>query len=913
MMKRYNLWRFLSKVGIIWLSLLLIAVGAWAQEGVVLTEAIAANQVRVDIKGRASTFIEPMVVMEASNLTDQALTILVPVGAILSSTQGNYCDLVVLHATPEPVYFVGRSSVPLIFQLYAYCLEPVDDAKRFPTVEARYLPTGTLAPANVIETLHNIQREQGQATFAAQLAVWSVASGKSLTELQDEMRADYSLYAPMVDKYLDVASAQTPDTTVTSTTLEPTLPATGLPPATVAPTPVTPPPSSNASWFWLLAVGIGIVGLALLAASLGLFSRTPKAVSQEHPPSPRAVSYPPASPSSSAPPKGRDPVTLGNKPQAHEHTEPIRISTPKASDHSVSSSDVQKKGVSQASSASSTPKKPELQPVVHEQTEPIHVMIHPPTDPLPTPENSEDWLTLKVVAGDCQGQEYALPGLEGIISRGITGQVPIQDTKVSSPHAILDISSSHGGTDRVRDLGSTNGTTLNGVRLPPNEWRPLKDDDLLQFGMVKMRYQQAQRQLVYEDAPGTKPCLLIGNNRWLVTHRELPFVEFESHDRSISVPHAYIRCERGRLEVRDLSSGGGVFIQEKRIKGRELIFNEEHIRVGKNTEFQVVTNIKALPDEIGEWVRLSWRGGGGMADVYRVRHKQTGEIGALKIPNPSKYRLNNKLGEEYRRLFKRERELAQKVVHPHLVEVREVNELPDSDLPYLVTDYVDGPSLDEALDRVSEISPADVAEIVAQVGRALKVLHVQHRYAHCDIKPGNILLGKLSNPAPGNTALNDGIKAYLTDLGIATPIGEKSTGFGVREYLPPEVVDGGLPVGVETDIYSLGQMMRFMLTPDSRSVIASEAEPKFEQESRMTNRLPATGPTTNRPATVLMNLAKAGGACADLARIIQKCIAPKPEDRYHHVEDLLQALEPLRAGADLPALVARTGWKMSTL
>ncbi len=65
------------------------------------------------------------------------------------------------------------------------------------------------------------------------------------------------------------------------------------------------------------------------------------------------------------------------------------------------------------------------------------------------------------------------------------------------------------------------------------------------------------------------------------------------------------------------------------------------------------------------------------------------------------------------------------------------------------------------------------------------------------------------------------------------------------------------------------------------------------------------------PNALLKDLARTTSPQRGLAPIIKKCVAPKREKRYRQVPDLLAALEPFRAGADLPALVERTGWRPS--
>ena len=508
-------------------------------------------------------------------------------------------------------------------------------------------------------------------------------------------------------------------------------------------------------------------------------------------------------------------------------------------------------------------------------------------------------LELKVIQGEQPGRTYVFTGgqlgLQGIISRGTPKQIALpDDPKVSMPHAMLDISYRYGQENRIRDLGSKNGTLLNGVKLPPGTWNKLKDGDLLQFGDSKLRYHQAKQQLSYEKrnnkTPAPSPIRLIGTNRWLISRHEIgDFFDLESNDTTISVPHAYIRLHHnGLLEVRDVSSGNGVRLQGRKINGKESIFNGDMIQLGRRTTIQVVTNISGIPDKINnKWQRVSVIARGGMADLYRVRQIQDGQIRALKIPHPNKYRLNNDWGLKYRELFQRECQLTDKIYHPNLVQGVEWDKIEGINLPYLVLEYIDGPSIHAIIEKVGVLSVADAAEVAIQVSYALKNLHSQTNYVHCDIKPSNILIDKQG-------------QVYLIDLGIATPIGEMFSHFGVTKYLPKEVLTHA-PVYPDTDIYSLGQTLFEMLAARSLS-----DEHPAQESARIKQTAPIDQHPLNRPATLL----RRNISSRQMQKIIAKCITDKRANRYQDIDRLIHDLTPFRAGADLVGLVRRTGWTL---
>lgn len=506
-------------------------------------------------------------------------------------------------------------------------------------------------------------------------------------------------------------------------------------------------------------------------------------------------------------------------------------------------------------------------------------------------------LELKVIRGEQVGRRYTFRGgalgLQGIISRGTPRQILLaDDPKVSMPHAMLDISYRYGQENRIRDLGSKNGTRLNGTRLPAGTWNTLKDGDLLQFGDTKLRYQQAKQQLSYECCAkmkkAAKPIRLIGTNRWLISrHQIADFFDLESHDTTISVPHVYIRLyHNGLLEVRDVSSGNGVRLQGRKINGKESIFNGDRIQLGRQTEIQVVTNISGIPDQINQqWQRISVIARGGMADVYRVRHVQNGQIRALKIPHPTKYRLNNEWGVKYRTLFQRESHLTSQVQHANLVRAIESSKIETIGLPYLLLEYVDGPSLHAIIEKTGRLSLADAASVVIQVARALAYLHTRYYHVHCDVKPSNILIDKNG-------------QVYLIDLGVATPIGEMFSHFGVTKYLPKEVLTHS-SVSCDTDIYSLGQTLFEMLAARSLS-----DEHFVHQSPGIKQTAPLNQSRLNRPATLL----RRNVSSSQMQKIITKCIHDKRANRYQKIEHLVHDLTPFQHNANLKELVQRTGW-----
>ena len=137
------------------------------------------------------------------------------------------------------------------------------------------------------------------------------------------------------------------------------------------------------------------------------------------------------------------------------------------------------------------------------------------------------------------------------------------------------------------------------------------------------------------------------------------------------------------------------------------------------------------------------------------------------------------------------------VTHPALPRL--VEQHLRADVPHLLTEYVDGPTLAEVVDDDGPLRPRDVARLGAQLLPALAVLHARG-LAHLDVKPENVLL-------------RDG-RPVLVDLGSSRPLGTRQPPgrpVGTVGYAAPEM-EACAPVSAAMDLFGLGAVLAEALT-----------------------------------------------------------------------------------------------------
>ena len=295
------------------------------------------------------------------------------------------------------------------------------------------------------------------------------------------------------------------------------------------------------------------------------------------------------------------------------------------------------------------------------------------------------------------------------------------------------------------------------------------------------------------------------------------------------------------------------------------------------------SDLVSLPDPrigtllAGRYVIDEAIGEGGMATVYRARHKINDRVVGVKIMSPM-------LASDpvVRERFRREARSAQKLAHPNIIEIFDQGETEDG-TAFIVMELLQGESLAPVIAR----GPLDIdraVHVMIQIARGIARAH-DLEVIHRDIKPENIFLSRRDDGSDLVKVLDFGIAKSRQDSRL-TNQGEL---FGTPQYMSPERIMGK-DSGEASDIYALGVVFFEMLTgelpfnaPDVATFFVKHMEEAPPPVRSLNTRVPE-----KLDDLVLRMLAKQPG--------------DRPVDAHRVHQDLLDIIGD-RAGAAPPSLV----------
>jgi serine/threonine protein kinase len=278
-------------------------------------------------------------------------------------------------------------------------------------------------------------------------------------------------------------------------------------------------------------------------------------------------------------------------------------------------------------------------------------------------------------------------------------------------------------------------------------------------------------------------------------------------------------------------------------------------------------------------------GQGGCGCVYKAKHMGLQKYCALKTLNPVN------VSETMLVRFQKEAKAASILEHDNLVRATDFG-LIDNFQPFLVMDYVEGPTLADYLKQNNGYVSVKIAlALFIQICSGLAFAH-QQGVIHRDIKPSNILLAAANNPL--------GFIPKVSDFGIAKlQIGGEVTStltttgeiFGTPLYMSPEQCIGS-GVDQRSDIYSLGCVLFEVLT-GSPPFVGSNAMELMMRHS-----------TETPPSLKEGSLGREFPAA--LETIVANMLNKDPKERYQKLEDTIKDLVALSSGKNASSLKRST-------
>lgn len=215
--------------------------------------------------------------------------------------------------------------------------------------------------------------------------------------------------------------------------------------------------------------------------------------------------------------------------------------------------------------------------------------------------------------------------------------------------------------------------------------------------------------------------------------------------------------------------------------------------------------------------------------------------------------------------------------HPNVTKLIDHGILEEG-IPYIVTENITGPTLEEVLNRTNRIDPDQMVILFTQIARAIQYGH-EHGVLHESLKPSRIIL--FDDPESGDVVVKVnglGFMALHLKLGVSlkTPA-ERQDFIGTGAYMSPEQCLQDKPMDGRSDVYSLGCMMYESLGGQP-PFIANDPREVLNMQ-------------VHKQAVPLNVLRSELAIPKRLVSVVDKCLAKDHTRRYQFVRDLQTDLE----------------------
>src|SRR4051812_1815486 len=295
---------------------------------------------------------------------------------------------------------------------------------------------------------------------------------------------------------------------------------------------------------------------------------------------------------------------------------------------------------------------------------------------------------------------------------------------------------------------------------------------------------------------------------------------------------------------------------------------------------------------LGPYEVESLLGAGGMGEVYRARDTRLERIVAVKV-------LPVKFSSEpsFKLRLEREAKSISRLSHPYICTLHDLGH--DDGRDFLVMELVEGDTLEQRLAK-GPMPPEQALRTAIQIAEALAAAH-KHGIVHRDLKPSNVMLTKT-----GAKLMDFGLAKESAVAPLSSALAEMSTQqakltedgtiVGTFQYMAPEQLEGRA-VDARADIFAFGALLYEMLT----------GQPAFSGKSRA-SLIAAILTADPKPISTTQPLTP-----ASLERVLRKCLAKDPDERWQSARDLADELRWISesGSTSVPQTSQSAPWKHS--
>ena len=271
--------------------------------------------------------------------------------------------------------------------------------------------------------------------------------------------------------------------------------------------------------------------------------------------------------------------------------------------------------------------------------------------------------------------------------------------------------------------------------------------------------------------------------------------------------------------------------------------------------------------QLGQYCLKKKLGSGGMGEVFQAEHQLLKRPCAVKLIKP-----DHQTDAAAIARFEREVQSTAKLTHWNSIEIYDYGHSDDGTF-YYVMEFLPGMSLEDLVKCHGPLPPERAVHFLRQVCMALREAHAKG-LIHRDIKPANIFAAERGGVHDVAKLLDFGLVREQRRDEADPKLTQPGSFSGSPLYMCPEQVKAYDKLDARSDIYSLGGVAYFLVTgrppfvgDTSWDIIAAHSRDPLEPPAKLNPAVPE-----------------------DLERVIIRCLAKMPTNRFQDVQSLDQAL-----------------------